>query len=437
MNQTQKRSFEDWVEKLYHLPRYGKSLTLDRMSLLLEKLGNPQKKFPAILIGGTNGKGSVASFCHSILYHSEYHAGLFTSPHFYDVRERFKIGNRLISKQEFCSIMEILWPAVKELQKEDMCPSGFEAFTAIAFLAFARAHIQIAVLEVGLGGRFDPTSLAKKIAAVITNIGEDHIPLLGETKEELLLEKLGITEGGIPLFSGEKDELLKKIIMDVGEKKGFPVYFWGDDFSGDILVTSLKGQCLRITTPFYDYDHLFCPLLGYYQVENLATALSLIDYLRRFKGYLFSLTCIEKGIKRTDWPGRIEILSTEPLVIVDAAHNPPGMERMVESVKDIIQGKKTLIVAGFSADKPYGQMLDSLHHLQGDFIFTQASYRGAPIENLKEVALKKGFQGCWTSSLEEAFQVVKAKIPDYQALLICGGLFLAAEARQKIFQVFS
>ena len=413
-------------QKLFSLPRYGKSPHLGRMKTLLSLLGHPEKAFPSILIGGTNGKGSVAALCQAILSAAGYRVGLYTSPHLYSFCERYRLGERKVSKKEFLQIFPTLWKAVQKVSLAEEPPSGFEAFTALAFLLFSHWKVDIAVLEVGIGGRLDPTNLSQPVVTVITNIGDDHKDLLGESERERLWEKAGILRKGVPLFSGVEGEL-RGDLEAIAEEKGSFLYLLGRDFQGKVLSRRWEGQEVEVTLFSGEKIQVFTPLLGDFQRDNLAIAVNVCKSLEQH-GFSIPLSAIQKGCERVSWPGRLEVLSFSPLVVVDCAHNLSGVQALCHSLQKMGEPKKWKLLVGISEDKPYRAMLEALRPLGREMICSEASYRALSAKVLADTASDLGFFAKEMPCLQEAFEAIS--LTPQEGLLITGGLFFAAEARK-------
>lgn len=422
------------LDYLYSLPRFGHSPTLERMDQLLTSLGDPQKSHPTILITGTNGKGSVAALCHSLLTAGGYRVGLFTSPHLSDFRERFRIGSEMISPSEIVHFVNQMKPSLERLGLQDLCPSGFEAFCALGHLFFQKKEVDIAVCEVGLGGRLDPTNLSDPLACVLTQADLDHTQILGETREEIAREKLGILRSGIPLFSAEKTKSLQNFLEDHCREKGSPFFLLGREIQVQGLSASLYGQKLNLTTPFRSYENLFCPLLGEFQLGNIALALSLTDFLSHSGRFPLSEEAVRKGLSSVSWPGRLERISLNPLVLVDSGHNPHGIQALVESAKKLLKDREILLLAGFSKDKPYRKMMEQLSALTDEVVFSQASYRAVPVEELIKIASERKLFSMVSGipSIAEALPFTLSKLGPGQVLLAAGGLFFAGEVREEM-----
>lgn len=408
--------------------RFGSQLGLARITQLCQELGNPQNQFKSIHIGGTNGKGSVSAIVNSILQHSGYKVGLFTSPHLLDYRERFQINGELISVGELEQIVNRVNVAIDQVEQDHASLGSvteFEAATVVGFLYFAENQVDCAIIEVGLGGRLDSTNVLVPEISVITPISYDHTERLGNLLTEIAREKAGIIKQGVPVVSGYQSEEVNKILSQSAAELNSEFYSLDvEDWSP--LCTDSKGGQLLFS--HFSKDALSISLLGYHQLENAATALLAVKVLEKL-GWDVSETNIKKGLANISWPGRLEIISdSEPFIIIDGAHNQAGISSLAKNLPRIIgdQCRLTFIV-GLTQDRP-ANLLHPLLPLAERIIFTQAKDGRIPAKDPQELydyAISKNVYAEIKDSIKEALEAISNE----ERVCICGSLYLIGEVK--------
>ncbi|MBU2055592.1 MAG: bifunctional folylpolyglutamate synthase/dihydrofolate synthase [Proteobacteria bacterium] len=355
-------TYRDTLKYLSSLNRMGIRLGLDPIRSLLERLDNPQNSFPSVLIAGTNGKGSVAAMTAAILSAGGFRTGLYTSPDLIDFRERIRIDGRMIGRREVCICAE----QVKGQISEDM--SYFEFLTAMAFLHFRRRQVDIAVLEIGMGGRLDATNVVSPLVSIITNISLDHREYLGGTLAEIAREKGGIIrERGICLTAA-RQKLVIETLAAICRERGAALYRLGKDIRTTIHrdgTFSYRGIGQR-------HERLICPLAGRHQFKNAALALGAVELLGD-AGYSVPGRAISEGLKRTRWEGRLEVLRRAPLLLVDGAHNPAGVAVLCRALERDFPRRRLFLIFGVMGDKDYLRMAKRLFPL-ADRVFLTCPY---------------------------------------------------------------
>lgn len=324
----------------------------ERLSIfgrLLEELGNPHKGMKYVHIGGTNGKGSTSAMISSILRCAGYKTGLYTSPHLNTINERFQIDGRLISDEEFAEITTLVAEACERIVAQGHPrPTIFGLITAVGFVFFKRHKCDIVVLEVGMGGRLDATNaIESSEVTVITNIGLDHTEYLGGTIGQIAAEKAGIIKNGGHVVCYSQTSEAEAVIEEECRRQNASIRF-ADGNMATVRNTDLRGTVFD----FNGYKDLEISLPGLFQVKNAVTALIAAEVLAG-KGWNIDEACIRQGLKSARWPGRFEIISQKPVVIVDGTHNPQGAEALVRSLETLFGGKKIIFLIGFLADKDY------------------------------------------------------------------------------------
>jgi len=402
---------------LRSLEKFGINLGLKRINYLLAKLNNPQHKFRSIHIAGTNGKGSTAAMIASILKEADYKVGLYTSPHIIDYTERIKVKGKDIPKKDFRKCLKIvkgiarnprlksgeLFPTLQcgvAGSPENAHPTIFEVLTAAAFLYFAHKKVDIAVVEVGLGGRLDATNVLKPLASVITNIDLEHTKVLGKALGKIAGEKAAIIKPGVPVITAEKKAPALKVIKKAAQK------------AGSVLV-QVKG-----------YDLVKIPhLIGEHQKLNAGCAVAAIRLAR----LNVTRAQIVNGLRATEWLGRFQVVSRNPLIIMDGAHNPAGAKALKVTIKQQFPGKYTVIY-GCQKTKDFKKVLTELKPITSRLIITSSSHTQAqdPRTIAKWVRGKMTAHVCPTPS--SALLVWDGRSP----LLITGSLFLVADVYKLI-----
>ena len=318
---------------------------LERIGELCERLGNPERRLRFIHIAGTNGKGSVSTMLASVLKEAGYKVGLYTSPYILRFNERMRIDGEEISDSELAELTALVRP-VADLMKDK--PTEFELITALSFLYFERHGVDIVVLEAGMGGRLDSTNIiTTPIISVITGVALDHTAFLGDTVEKIAREKAGIIKRGVPIVFGGEDAEALCVIREAAAERGSD--FTVVDYSA---LSVMRADLYGAEFNYKERKGLNISLLGLYQPRNAAIVLTVLDKLRAL-GLSIPEAALREGLLSARWQARFEILSTEPLVIFDGAHNPEGISAAVRSVKHYFGGERVLVLSGVLKDKDY------------------------------------------------------------------------------------
>ena len=400
---------------------FGSKPGLERIGALLEKLGDPQKKLRFVHIAGTNGKGSCAAMTASILKAAKYKTGLYTSPYLYRFNERMQIGGKQIPDDTLAEIVTRVKPAAEAM---DDHPTEFELMTAAAMLWFAEEKCDVVVLEVGLGGRFDATNIIDAPeAAVIMNIGLDHTAVLGDTVEQIAFEKAGILKPGTEAVLFEQPKNVTAVIRARCEELGVPLHI--ADFSQiHSEFDSLYGQSFT-----YKGEAYALPLLGSHQLKNAATVLELVEVLRR-KGWNLEQSDVEHGLYAVSWPGRFELLSDEPLFVVDGGHNPQCAQTVAENLLHYFPDKRRILLLGILKDKDYGGLTDILDPVADEYIcITPGSFRALPAEELAEHLKRYGKPVTVCGDIRDGVTAALERSDDDSVVCAVGSLYSVGEIR--------
>ena len=426
-------TYKETLDFLYsQLPAYhriGKAAyknNLNNTLALDEYFGYPHRNYMTIHVAGTNGKGSVSHMIASVLQEAGFRTGLYTSPHLKDFRERIKINGEMIGEQDVVSFTEDHAGII-----ESVNPSFFELSVAMAFNYFALKNIDIAVVEVGLGGRLDSTNIISPVISVITNIGHDHMDLLGNTLGEVALEKAGIIKNNIPVIIGENNPETKDVFISSAKKSMSDLYFAEDNCVCQLgeLNNDMSGRSYTLNeTGTNKSISGVIPLAGDYQKANLRTIFQLFICLkRRLELTERNLTDgISNVIKNTGFQGRWQVLRRNPLVICDTGHNLEGLEYVMNQVKKIPAKRRHMII-GFVSDKDLDSVLP-LFPADAEYYFTKAAVPRAMDENrLMNEASRFGLKGSSYASVNEAFNAAMTFVGPTDLIFIGGSTFVVAE----------
>ena len=402
-----------------------------RIKAFLENIGSPHKNLKVIHIAGTNGKGSTVSFIKDILK-EDYKVGSFVSPHLITYCDRIKIGDTEISKEDFAELGDFIIEKEKDIVEEYGDLNLFEFLTIMAIIYFEREGVDLAILEVGMGGRADSTNIftsREKLISIITSISMDHMEYLGDTIEEIADAKAGIIqEDGLVVTTNKDPRILGVIEKEAREKSA--ELFYTKDLESEILRSDLKGIDFKLKLDGEEED-FYLTQIGDYQVENAIGAIYAL-YLLNKRGILkISLDDIKKRIKTSTWKGRMEIVSRDPLIILDGAHNFDGIKRLVESL-DNFKFKKLHLIMSILADKEHKKMLEEISSYTDEVVFVNLDYkRGTSPEELSREASEYGLKG-QVMTIDEALDYYKKTYEDGDLILITGSLYFVSEARSKI-----
>jgi len=438
--------YQKTLDYIYSFVDYSKTrmdkfppeaFTLENMRAFVTALDNPQDKYPTIHVAGTKGKGSVAAFCSSGLHAAGYQVGLYTSPHLHDFTERIQVNGSPISQFDLVSLVEEIKTTISKIPGL----TTFEITSGLALLHFARVGVDIAVIEVGLGGRLDATNVITPVVSVITSISFDHTYVLGNTLTEIAREKSGIIKPGVPVVTSQlTDEAASEIQRNTAIKNA-PLIQVGNDYKYQRIATNLAGQTLKIWKNLdgnsalqekFDNDQVIVsiPLLGDHQMENAATAYAALQIVGQY-AVPVDVSAIKKGFAEIKWPARFEILQQKPAVIIDAAHNRDSIEKLVKTVSAYFPDCRVVLVFGASEDKDIRSMLSELLPLVTKIYATKSYHpRAMDPEIIATVAQEFKVSVAIFNDVGSATQDALEKLDDEEVLLITGSVFIAAGGRE-------
>ncbi len=434
-------TYQEAVEYLNSLINYENEsnynyddVKLERVQQLLVKLDNPQEKFKSIHIAGTKGKGSTCAFIFSILKEAGYKAGLYTSPHLIDIKERIKISyvdsmeetlERLIDQNELTSLVEQIKPYADAIGGLTF----FEIYTVIAFLFFAQQKIEFVVLETGLGGRLDATNIVKPLVCGFAPISLEHTQILGNSIEKIAREKAGIIKKDTLVVTVTQPPQAWEEIDCACKENNAKLYQIGKDFLYDVVGNNLDGSIFDFKGKDVDYHGLHISLAGQFQVVNASLALGVINLLRLYEIVISSIA-IRRGLETTHWPGRMHVVNKNPFLVFDGAQNPASAQVLRAAVNMIFIPKKSILVFGVCKDKDVRGMMQYLGRQQNLIILTQSKNpRAMDVDELEKILtpfkriIKK------TRSVQEAMKLAFENSDNKEDLiLVAGSLYIVGEA---------
>ena len=400
--------------------RYApETLSLDRVNQLLDRLGRPDRAYRAIHIAGTKGKGSTAAMIESCLRAAGHRTGFYTSPHLHTFRERMRVNNEFISREQFAQLVDEIEPHVATVGGL----TWFEIVTAIMFLFFARSQIEVAVLEVGLGGRFDATNVVTPLVSIITSLSMDHMNLLGNSIEQIAFEKAGIIKRHVPVVSAPQVPEALDVIRRVARVRG-----------AKLTVTPhppTPSPEIRSSISGEGDAQPGVRLLGAHQLINASVAITAL-HIANERGLVVNDDAIQHGLETVQWPGRLEVLNREPLLVVDGAHNGDSAQKLAQALRDVFHVEKWTLIIGISADKDIAAILDTLLPLAEKVIVTRATnQRGASLEALGAQVADRGYAPTLAASVADALEIA---LIDQTPSIVTGSLFTVADAREAWFK---
>ncbi len=420
------------IDRIHEFNRFGMVLGLDRMEELLHRLGNPQDDLKVIHVAGTNGKGSVSKYLEEGLSACGYKMGLYTSPYIETFNERIRYDGADISDEDLEYYGQKVVSAAEAMVADGLdSPTEFEVVTAIAFLYFADRQADITILEVGLGGIGDSTNVVKSpLASVITSISYDHMAQLGSSLAEIAVNKAGIIKTGCPVIANVPQRDAAKIIARKAYAMGSRLY----DISGiRAAVSDETPFSQKVSMELYEksYSDVEISMVGRHQAENLKTALATLEILRKSGAVKLDREALYEGLKRARQPGRFEVISEDPLVIIDGAHNEAGAQALQETMAQHFAGKKILLVAGILADKEIDSIVKFLTKITDHIIVTEPDNpRKLAAEKLAEHVADFGVAAEAVPDVEAAVHRAKELADGYDVILFAGSLYLIGDVRR-------
>ena len=425
-------TYDDTIRFLYSIEKFGIRLGLENISLILNLLQNPHNQFKSIHIAGTNGKGSTAAMTASILQSAGYKTGLYTSPHLQDFRERIRINGFMIAEEDVIDLTERI---NYELGTQNsMQLTFFEFTTAMAFMYFAREKVDFAVVEVGMGGRLDATNVLNPVVSIITEIDIEHTEHLGKDIKLIAGEKGGIIkEKGTVILSSRKPDVIE-IIESICKDKNAKLYRIGRDFGFRNAEYGMRRSKFEFHNPQSAIRNFEIPLLGKYHIINASTAIK-ASLIIKESGFKIDESNIRDGLKKVQWNGRLEIVSENPIIILDGAHNPAAAKALSEELKKFrnaeygIRVNQLMLIIGILKDKDYKGIISFLAPIADYIIITKPKTdRGRIAEDLKTESLKYKKDVEIIEDISEAISKAKSYTKSDDIICITGSFFTIGEA---------
>jgi dihydrofolate synthase/folylpolyglutamate synthase len=419
-------SYASSVAFLYGLQRHGIKLGLETIRSLLTSLDHPERRFHALHIGGTNGKGSTAAIVASVLASAGYRVGLYTSPHLVDFRERIRVNGEPIPEDRVARLTDDLRTACPP----ELNPTFFEFTTAMAFRHFAEAGVDAAVLEVGLGGRYDATNVITPLVSCITTVSFDHEEFLGHDLASIAFEKAGIIKPLVPVVTGSLPGEAARVVEVVAKDQQAPLYRSGKDFS---TLGRHPGDC-RFNGRRWTLPGLHCPLQGTHQLDNLGCALMMTE-LAAERGLVIPEQAVRDGVSNVQWEGRLETVEREPLLLLDGAHNPAAADALSDYLRQLRTRPahpncSVILLVGMMRDKDHAGFLRALVPLADQIVLTQAEMaRSATVDTLRAAIPSEGPPVHLAPAVADALALARRLARPSDVICVTGSLMIIGEVK--------
>jgi dihydrofolate synthase/folylpolyglutamate synthase len=421
-------TYNDCLQEMFGLRRFGIKLGLDTIRRILQAMQNPQERFATIHVAGTNGKGSIASALAAILKAAGLRAGLYTSPHLVRFNERICIDGEQISDEEVVASHQ----AVKAAKSGEREPTFFEYATAMAFDAFRRRGVDWAVIETGMGGRLDATNIIAPVLSIISNVSIEHEMYLGNTLAKIAAEKGGIIKPATPVVTGVRQASAFRVLEAIARERKAPLFRLGKDFrvrrrpDGTFSYFGIANVWHRMRTG----------LPGSYQVDNAGVVLAACELLNQSSRVDISLKAIQQGFERRVWPGRLEVVTTNPMVILDGAHNRIAAKNLAAYLRQTLSDRKITLVVGILSDKPYRAMLKSLLPACDRVILTRPQIdRALDPETLYDAARDLTAEITLKPDVASALRYALETAAADEVICVGGSLYMVGDAKAALAQM--
>jgi len=426
------KTAEEAIAWIHQRKKFGVRPGLKRMDYLLEQLNHPERDFDSIHVAGTNGKGSTVSYLRALLETVGVDVGTFTSPYIECFNERIQYNQQFIADEAILSYVNRLLPIITEMdQREDVQGiTEFELLTAMAFMYFAEMKVDVALIEVGLGGLYDSTNVIDPLISVITTIGLDHVDILGDTLEEIAAQKAGIIKPKRPVVTGNISPEALAVIQQMAKKNQAPLYSYQTDYQIDYLRPDKEwGEVFTFQSQEAVFESLHIPLIGTHQTENAGVALQTFILYCQLKGIPVKQKLVQQGLKKTYWPARMERVTKEPLIVLDGAHNVHAVTRLVENLENEFAGKTIHVLFSALKTKDVEGMLEKLLTVKElDILVTTFEFPKA-IPLTKEIQAidpdRISFVSLWQLGLAELLE----RMTNDDVLLVTGSLYFVSQVR--------
>lgn len=419
-------TYPEVIEYLFRLRRMAPKLGLENIRALLKEVGYPHRRWPAIHIAGTNGKGSTAAMIESILLAAGYRVGLYTSPHLVDFRERIRVNRRKIPPEPVVEFTRRIAPLIEAIQ-----PSFFEVTTALAFHHFADEQVDVAVVETGMGGRLDSTRVVHPLVTLITPISLDHQQYLGDTLEQIAAEKAGIIRKGVPCLTNNTDTRVLAVLRNACEQTMAPFINVMEESRVTVRSETLTSTTVDLEYRGRQFPHVQLALPGTYQVDNLRLAVAAVLHLPdRFE---VTESAIRNGLASVHWKGRLELISQNPPVMIDVSHNPAGFRETLDFVRRFFSREQIHAVTFLQEDKDGAEIGRLLACSTRETMIVRLPHgKPADPEYLRKAITSHGGTARIVETLEAVYEEIMAGNDPARLWLIIGSHYLAGEAYQKL-----
>jgi dihydrofolate synthase/folylpolyglutamate synthase len=425
-------TYQEALNFIHGRTKFKKSPQLDRMRLFVAKLGHPERSFKAIHVTGTNGKGSTVAFLRELFLSQGLHVGTYTSPFIIRFNDRITFDKKMISDQDLVDLVNQVRPIVAQLDEEladqEGGPTEFEIITAIMFLYFARKKPDIAIIEVGIGGKFDSTNVIDPLVSVITTVAHDHAKLLGNTLAEIATHKAGIIKHQRPVVIGNLPSAARQVVDLQAKSKEATVYAAGKDFSIKVYPAKQWGESIDYSGLGYHLTNLQLSLFGSFQPANAAVSLTAFILVAKQLHLTWKTKEVKQALAQTKWPGRFELVNSQPAVVLDGAHNLAAFIQLKQTLLTYFKGRKVYVIVSILADKQPQAMLEQILQIPDlEIIGTSfaAPRKVADLKSLATTSKKISYQADWRIALAQTV----AKMSTEDLLLICGSLYFVSEVR--------
>src|SRR5690625_1211579 len=437
------QSYEAAVEWVTNLQSFGIRPGLERMEYMMEKLGHPERRIRPIHIAGTNGKGSTCAILSRMLMELGYEVGTFTSPYITKFTNRIQFNGQDIEEEDVVYLLNEIKPLAESLAHSELgSPTMFEVSTALAILYFAKiACPYYVVWETGLGGRLDSTNIIHPAVTVITNVGHDHMDVLGETLLDVAREKSGIMKTGIPLISGATQPQVRALLDQVAQNKKAKHYKLEEQFRVFGKQASATEQTFDYKSLFMELGDLKLTLGGRHQLDNAALALMTIDVLKAYNALIVEEEPLRSALSKVEWPGRLELISGEPPILLDGAHNPEGAEALVNAIKQYFPHRKLCMLIGMMPNKRHKAYIEHILQIADQLIVTEPDFQkkwpaDQAAQQIAEWAshFKSTCQITIEKDWKKALDRLQSEVGQDDLAVACGSLYLVADVRSQLLQ---
>jgi dihydrofolate synthase/folylpolyglutamate synthase len=437
------QSYKEAVDWITGLIPFGIRPGLDRVEKLMEMLDNPHRRLKFIHIAGTNGKGSTSAYLTSVLLRAGYDVGTFTSPYITKFTNRFQYNGVDIEEETLLRLANDLKPHVEAIAETELgSPTMFEVSTALAILFYAKVtYPDYVVWETGLGGRLDVTNIVHPVVSVITNIGHDHMDRLGDTIAAVASEKAGIIKAGIPVVSAVTQPEAIEVIKRIAAEKQSTLYLLGEQFHESALSVREDEQTFSFTNLFRSIDPLTITLNGAHQRTNAAVAVMTLEVLRQYNALVVEDDILAEGLRAAAWPGRLEMVSQKPRILIDGAHNPEGAESLADALKNTYKYDRLHLMMGMLENKNHQDVLKHILPIVDTLIVTEPDFRmkkEAPalaelVQEMREQQPDKyTFELVVEQNWQQALQKLQQLTGETDLGVVTGTLYLIADVRSRI-----